>query len=452
MKKLFSAFLSVLLVALLPVSAAAESLYNSEISVKSEILYLKSVDDGTVIFDKNATMRCAPAALLNIATAMVVLNHVSDINATQFTVPENINAILAGTNSATMLFKGGEQIRVVDLLHCILMRSAADASVTLAVGVAGSVEAFVGLMNEYAVSLGCDNTHFVNVTGLDDEEQYTTAEDVAKMMEDAGKNETFCSISLVQTYDFPATNLSEARQVYTSNLMLRSGYTSYYYSYITAAKTGATTNAGRCVALIASRDGYTYVAVVMKGAYIDDDNNGVNENYAFIDCKAMLTWTFRNIRLRVITDTTQTVGEVAVRYSLKYDHVRLVPAEQITALVPSSVDTGSVVFRIIEDQTETEVSAPVKKGDVLGKAEVLYGEQVLTTVDLVAAEDISFDLPGLIVGVFRNIFSSPVTVLLLLLILAAAVAYFVIGVRYDKKMGKFRVIHGGKKKKDGDSE
>ena len=102
MKKLFSAFLSVLLVALLPVSAAAESLYNSEISVKSEILYLKSVDDGTVIFDKNATMRCAPAALLNIATAMVVLNHVSDINATQFTVPENINAVLAGTNSATM--------------------------------------------------------------------------------------------------------------------------------------------------------------------------------------------------------------------------------------------------------------------------------------------------------------------------------------------------------------
>ena len=140
MKKLFSAFLSVLLVALLPVSAAAESLYNSEISVKSEILYLKSVDDGTVIFDKNATMRCAPAALLNIATAMVVLNHVSDINATQFTVPENINAVLAGTNSATMLFKGGEQIRVVDLLHCILMRSAADASVTLAVGVAVQVE------------------------------------------------------------------------------------------------------------------------------------------------------------------------------------------------------------------------------------------------------------------------------------------------------------------------
>ena len=452
MKKLLSALLSVFLAASLAVGAAAESLYNSEISVNSEILYLKSVDDGTVIFDRNATVRCAPAALLNIAAAMVVLQHVEDINNTYFTVPENINAMIAGTDSATMLFKAGEQIRVVDLLHCILMRSAADASITLAVGVAGSVEAFVGLMNEYAVSVGCTNTQFVNVTGLDDEQQYTTAEDVAKMMEDAGQNETFASISLVETYDFPATNLSEARQVYTSNLMLRSGYTSYYYSYITAAKTGATTNAGRCIALIASRDGYTYVAVVMKGAYEDNDNNGVNENYAFIDCKAMLTWTFRNIRLRVITDTTQTVGEVAVRYSLQYDHVRLVPAEQITALVPSSVDTSSVVFRILEEETVTEVSAPVSRGEVLGRAEVLYGEQVLTTVDLVAAEDISFDLPGLVVGVFQNVFSSPVTVLLLLLIVAAAVAYFVIGVRYDKKMGKFRVIHGGKKKNKGDGE
>ena len=446
MKKFLCLLLACVTALFCAVPAAASSLYNSELSVRSEILYLQSLDDGTVIFDQNASARCAPAAMLNIAAAMVVLRQVDDIENTVYTVPDNILSILSGTNSATMLFEGGEQFRVVDLLHCILMRSAADASVTLAMGVAGSVEDFVRMMNEYAASLDCANTNFVNVTGLDDDGQYTTAADVARMMADAAKDERFCRISTAATYDFPASGNYERRTLYTTNLMLLSGYPSYYYSDLTAAKTGSTSGAGRCVAAVSSRDGYSYVAVVMKGPYEDANGDGNAENHAFIDCKAMLNWTFRNIRLRVITDTNLTVGEAAVRFSSQTDHVRLVPATQITALVPSSVDTGSVVFRIIEDKTKDVVNAPVKKGDILGEAEVLYGEQVLTTVELAAGEDVPFDLAGLFTGVAKEVFSSPPILLLLLLILAAAVAYFVIGVRYDKKLGKFRVIRGGKQK------
>ena len=452
MKKFLCVLLAAVLAVLFGVDGSAASIYNSELSVRSEILYLQSIDDGTVIFDQNAETRCAPAAMLNIAAAMVVLRQVEDIDNTVYTVPDNILSILSGTNSSTMLFEGGEQFRVVDLLHCILMRSAADASVTLAIGVAGSVDQFVKMMNEYAASVGCDNTNFVNVTGLDDDGQYTTAADVARMMADASKDDRFCRISTSTTYDFPASGDYERRTLYTTNLMLLSGYPSYYYSNLTAAKTGSTSNAGRCVAAVASRDGYSYVAVVMKGPYVDTNGDGNAENHAFIDCKAMLNWTFRNIRIRVITDVNQTVGEVQVRYSSKADHVRLVPAEQITALVPSSVDTGSVVFRIVEEKTQDVVNAPVKKGDILGEAQVLYGEQVLAVVSLAAGEDVPFDLAGLVIGVAGDVFSSPVVVLLLLLILAAAVVYFVIGVRYDKKQGKFRLIHGGKKKNAGETD
>lgn len=448
MKKFVIFALTLILVFAVPLNCYAETLYNSEVAVRSNILYLKSLDDGTVIFDKNSKERCAPAALTNIAVAMVVLNNVKDIENTKMTVPDNINNILAGTDSAIMLFKGGEEIRVADLLNCILIRSAADASVTLAYGIAGSVDEFIKMMNDYAKNLGCKNTNFSNVTGLDDENHYSTAEDIAIMMADASANDSFRSISTTDTYNFPATNLSDERTVYTTNYMLKSGYTSYYYKYITAAKTGATTNAGRCVALTASKDGYSYVAVVLKGPYEDTDNDGYKENYAFIDSRNMLRWTFNNIKLRAITDTNQTVGEIDVKYSLKYDHVRITPSKQITALVPSKVDTDSVVFRIIEDQTEKKLKAPVKKGDIVGKAEVLYGEQVIATVPLMAAEDVPFDIPGLIVGVLKSIFSSPIIIILLILIIASGTVYFVIGVRYDKKAGKFKIIKGGKIKKE----
>lgn len=448
MKKFIIFVLVIISVFLLPVQCGAESLYNSEVVAHSDILYLKSLDDGTVIFDKNARSRCAPAALANIAVAMIVLNNINDIENTVLVVPDNINDIIAGTNSAVMLLKGGEAVRVIDLLHCILMRSAADASITLAYGVAGSVDAFIAMMNSYAVGLGCSNTNFSNVTGLDDENNYTTAEDIALIMADASKNDSFRKITTTDTYSFPATNMSEERTVYTTNYMLKSGYTSYYYSYITAAKTGATTNAGRCVALTASRDGYSYVAVVMKGSYEDTDGDGYKENYAFIDSKSMLRWTFENIKLRTVTDTTQTVGELPVRYSVKTDHVRITPAAQITVLVPYKVDSGSVVFRIIEESTFESLKAPVKKGDIVGKAEVLYGEQVIATVDLAAAEDVKLDLPGVVLDVAKRVFSSPIFIILLILIIAVVIIYFVIGVRYDRKARKFKIVKGGKLKKD----
>lgn len=421
----------------------AQSLYNSEIEPRSGILYLKSLDDGTVIFDRGATERCAPAALVSIVTAMLAIQQNPNLEK-MYTVPENINDILAGTNSAIMLLKGGEKLRIVDLLYCILIRSAADASVTLAYGVAGSEKDFVAKMNDYAASLGCNSTHFVNVTGLDDDNQYTTAEDMARIMAEASKNETFKKISMTESYEVPATNLSEERPVYTTNLMLKSGYRSYYYEYITAAKSGATSNAGRCVALTATKDGYSYVAVVMKGPYIDTDGNGVEENYAFIDCKAMLKWTFSNIRLRTIADVNQIVGEMEVRYSLRTDHIQLVPSEKLTALVPAGIGTENVVFEILPEQTKEYVNAPVKKGDVLGKANILYSGTVIAVTDLVAADDVAFDLAGFFFSVFKNITSSPWIILCILLVIGLLL-FLIFGFRYDKKLRRLVWIRGRKK-------
>ena len=445
MKKILAVCLTAVLLFLPVLPAFAAPLYNDEVETTSEIIFLRSVDDGTVLFDKNSTMRCPPAGLLNIVTAMIVLNNVEDPQTQYFTVPDSINNILAGTDSAVMLLKGGEKVRVIDLLYSILIRSAADSSITLATGVGGTLLNFINMMNDYVRELGCSDTNFVNVTGLDVEGQYTTARDMAIVMQEASQNKLFREITMSGTYDFPATELYGERRVYTTNLMIQPGFPSYYCKSVTAVKSGATSGAGRCVALTASKDGYTYVAVVMKGQYIDTDGNGEKENFAFLDCKAMLNWTFDTIRLRTVTDDTQTVGEIPVRYSFKTDHVRLVPAKKLAVLMPQTVDTGSVVFEVIPEQTAEFLKAPVKKGEVVGAARVMFGEQEIAVVELAAGEDVSFDLTGFVAGVLKDVFTNPIVLLILFVLIAVAVVYFVLGVRYDKKMGRFRVMRGGNK-------
>ncbi len=449
MKRAFTLLLSILLFSVFSAGALAAPTYNTEVDVMSGIYYLKSMNDGTVLFSQNADVPCSPAGLLNVVTASVVLNNVADPANQTMTVPQNISSMVGNTGSATMFLSRGESVRVLDLLYSILIRSAADSSITLAQGVAGSVEAFVDMMNEYVRALGCANTHFVNVTGLDAEGQYTTAEDMAIIMQAASENALFREITMTAVYQFQATQLYDERRIFTTNLMIQSGYPAYYYQYLTSIKAGQTSQAGKCVAATATKDGYSYVAVVMRGPEEGAGGTGQKKNFAFVDCKTLLSWTFRNIKLCEVANPTQTVGELPVRYSYTTDHVRLVPAGKLSMLLPAKADTDSVIFRILDDQTEDEVKAPCPKGEIVGKAEVVYGEQVIEVINIATGDDLPFELRGVIVGVAKDAAHSPVLLLLVLAIAAFIVIYFFLGVRYDKKLRKFRVIRGGKTRKRG---
>lgn len=446
-RKITALALSVLIFAALSLNVFAMPLYNDEVDLKSDIYLVMSANDGTVLFSRNADVPCQPAALLNLVTAMVVLRNVQDIESTTFPVPAETANMIAGTGVATMLLTKGESVCVKDLLYSILTRTAADSSITLAEGVAGSVDAFVVMMNEYVRELGCANTNFVNVTGLDADGQYTTASDMAIIIKAASGNNTLREMTTTPVYQFQKTVLYDSRRIFTTNLMIQSGYPDYYHSAVTCIKSGATEQAGRCVALTASKDGYSYIAVVMKGTFEDADRSGEKENYAFIDCKTMLNWVFRYIRLCEVANPAQTVDELPVRYSRSTDHVRLVPAAKLSLLMPSGSDTGSVVFRVLKDQTEKEIKAPCPKGTVVGKAEVIYSEQVIEVIDLVTGDDLPFEFLGFVGGLAKDVLHTPLLVAAILLVIAFIVVYFAVGLRYDRKLGKFRLIRGGKGKK-----
>lgn len=375
-----------------------------EMKLYSDCLLLVSTDNGEVIFSKNANKQTAPASLTKVITAIVVLENCSDLTAT-VTVPESCIRELDGTGSSLGGIMAGEQMTVYDLLCCLMLVSANESATTLADYVSGGDRAkFVSMMNEVAERLGCINSHFENPHGLDHENQYVTAADMAKFITHAMSFPAFEEIVAKKTYVLPETNLQQSRTLHSSNYMLNSAYKDYYCKYVKGGKTGSTSKAGRCFVAVASNDGYNYVAVALNSTFSDVDNDGVNENGSFLDCKEMLEWTFKNIELVAVADTTRVVGEVPVKYAKSVDYITLSPAETVYSLVPKGTNSGSLLVELID--APASVNAPVKKGDVICRGKVMYAGDVIKEIDLVSNIDAKISIFSFIGSTAKSLFSS----------------------------------------------
>lgn len=413
---------------------------------EADIVLLVNTDTETVILDKNADKRSAPASLTKMVTCMLVLENCTDLSTMVTCKRESLNGLYE-QNAATAGILAGEALSIKDLLYCLMLPSAADAANILADYVGNGIDNFVVMMNEFVAKLGCENTKFYNAHGLDtDPNAYTTANDLYKIAKYALQNPTFKEITSTSRYDIAPTNkYPHTRYLHNTNKMMNPGIPDYYCDAVSGVKTGTTDAAGRCVITTGSRDGYNYLLVVMGAPQYDIDNDGVEENVAFTDSKKIYNWAFDNIELTKVTDKTDVITVVDVEYNSKVDHLRLVPAEEISALVPLGTQSGSLVTRPIESETPKSIKAPIKKGDVIGKAEVLYGNDVVATVDLVAAEDIDLNIFLLIIGVIKNILSTTIVKILLILFVILVIIYILLIIRRNKiraKRKKIRMIKG----------
>lgn len=409
MKKIFSILLiTVILISSvfgLNANAAYDDVMES-LNLYSDCALLVSSDNSEVIFEKNAGKQTPPASLTKIITSIVVLENCSNLE-TMVTVPESCIKELDGTGSSLGGLKAGETISVYNLLSCLLIQSANEAATTLADFISGGDRAaFVAKMNETAKKLGCNNSHFVNPHGLDDENQYVTAEDMVKFILYALEFPAFKEIIGRTSYVLPETNLQDSRTIHNTNYLMNSAYKDYYCKYVKGGKTGSTSIAGRCVVSIASKDGYNYVGVALNSVFEDVDGDGVNENGAFLDSKKMFEWAFKNIELVAISDTTQIVGQVPVKYAKTTDFVTLSPAETVYSLVPVGTNSGSLLVEPIADTVPEFVKAPVKKGEVICRAKVLYAGNVIKEIDLVASMDVKRSLFAYLGTLAKNIFSN----------------------------------------------
>ncbi len=355
--------------------------YNCNIDFSAKAVYVENLTTGNVVVQKNVDDRLYPASLTKVMTVLLVLENTEpeDLDDEVTAEYDDFNDMDAnGSTAGIMVY---ETLTVNELLHCVMLSSANEACNILARYIGGSISNFVKMMNTRAEELGCENTHFYNTHGLHNEEHYSSAADLVKIIKECLKHEEFTNMCGLSEYTVPATNKSGERKLRTTNYLLVPTQSNYYYSYAKGIKTGFTTPAGACLASYAEKDGITYLSVMLGGVRDADKTN-----HTMLDTKAVFEWAYSSIAEQDLLDTTTKVAEVPVNLSWDTDFVSVVPEKNIRYLVPSDFDKETLTKDI---RLEESVDAPVEKGDVLGVMTVKCGDEVLGKVNLVAQSSVS---------------------------------------------------------------
>ena len=423
MKKLLSVFMSIVIISLtffcVPFTAKAAT-YTPNVKIYADAYMLISLDDDShpVVAEKNADKRKYPASLTKIVTTMVTLNKVQNLSQTT-TVSKSAIEALYGTGAQVAGLKIGETITIEELLYLTMVHSACDACQVLAEFVSGSVPAFVEEMNNWVKSLGCKDTNFVNPDGLHDPNHYTTPSDMAKITLAAMKNEIFNKISSTQQYKFGKLNFIH------TNYMLDKFHVTYYYPYAQGIKTGSTEQAGYCVITKASKGGYNYLAIVMDSPI--EVLDGIKTKCSFIDAKSLFDWAFDSLKYTTVVRKNDIAYELPVNNGKDADTVQLVVKDDVTTLVPSTLDPSNVIIEPV-DPPES-LAAPVTKDDFVCKANIIFGEKTIVTVDLVAAKTVELSTFLKILNALKKFFTNKIVLAVLGVIVLLAILYIVTFVR-----------------------
>lgn len=388
MKKISLIAAFVLLISIftaIPVNAIS---FTPNESVYSEAVLLKNLDTGTTIYEKNADQKVYPASLTKIMTAILVLENIPDLDNTMITAEPSLFDELYLIGASTADFRPYETASAKDLMYGMMLQSACEAASILGYYVGGdSIENFIIMMNNKAKEIGCTDTHFTNAHGLFSENQYTTAKDMAIITEYAMKLPQFMEISCTNKYEIPPSNKhTESRIVAHTNLMMDKarGGEKYYYENIKGIKTGTLDEAGRCLVSTASKNGYNYMLITFNAPMKDDEGNNVY--YNFLDAKSLYEWAFKYFSYTDLIGSEEEIAEVKVRFSNDNDFVLVRPDGEYSTLWPSTIDTSSIQ-RIVNIEKD-EIDAPVAKGTKLGTVDLMLSGVKITSLDLIAANDV----------------------------------------------------------------
>ncbi len=388
-------FCVVILLSCVALPAVAYTPTNFDVDAEGALLVNPDTDD--VIYSKNADKKLYPASLTKLMTALLLYENTSDLDDEILTVSEKALKLLQGTDSSIGGLKVGEQVTARQMLYILLLSSANDGANVIAEHVGGTIDAFVALMNQRASQLGMSNTHYVNAHGLHNTEHYTTVNDMYILTKKFLSVPVLKEVAYSVKYQMPATNISGARTYTTTNfLLLNNGQKctaekyknqSYYYKYANGIKTGYTDAAGRCLISTATKNGMTYVCILMNSPVYEDAQNKRNKiRIEFGDTKALYEWAFNEFEYKTLLQGGEIIGEAPVDLAWDIDFVSVAPKQSFSAIVPKVADSSTVSTSI---RWYNDVyDAPIKKGDEVGECDVIFAGEVLGTVKLIASQDI----------------------------------------------------------------
>lgn len=360
--------LFIILLIFIPLNFVFSADESDEIDITAGSYILIDNKTNKVLCKKDENKKMYPASTTKIVTAIMVLEN-CNLDDTVTASYDAVMSIPEGYSSANIQI--GEQLTVEQLLELLLVHSANDAANILAEHVGGSVESFVTMLNTRLNELGISNTHFTNAFGMHDENHYTTASDLAKIMKYCLKNETFRKIAGKASCAIPATNKYGPRSYSSTNELLNSN-SSNYYKYLIAGKTGYTSQAKECLVSTAYKDNLELIGVVLYS------------NSRFSDSRKLYEYGYSNYSIKNIVNENDLITSVKVSNATKQtEDLNLLSSETIEALVNNN-STSEIKPEITLNEN---ISAPIEEGTPLGK--VTYNiEGVSYTTNIIAEHSV----------------------------------------------------------------
>ncbi len=240
------------------------------------------------------------------------------------------------------------------------------------------------------------------------------------------------------TYDLQKTNKNEERTIVNTNYILNYGFPDYYYENAKGIKTGSSSTEGESIVSIASKDGYSYLAVVLGGPYKDTDKDNDTENQAILDAVRMFEWAFESLSYEIVTKQSQFVTTIPVNYCWDMDNVRLVAKSEVLALVPDGNGSESVSFEPID--MPKALDAPFKKGDTVCKAKILFADHQIGTVDLVVAESANMSMLLYLKTALKRMTASTIFKILIAIVVLVVAGYIALYIRANRRRKKNREL------------
>lgn len=348
----------------IPVIVNAEDIEDLAPNASSAIMIEAST--GEILFQKNADEKLAPASMTKMMSLLLIFEEIDKGNIKwdeMITTSEHASSM----GGSQIFLKVGEKMSALDMIKGITIASGNDATVAMSERVAGSEESFVKRMNEKAKELGLKNTNFVNATGLDADNHYSSAYDMSLIAKELVKHEKVLEFS--STYeDYLRKGTSNPFWLVNTNKLVK------FYPEIDGLKTGFTNSAKYCLTATAKKDGMRLITVVMN-----EPDTGKRSS----DTKKMLDYGFNIYAVKNIIDENTTIETKKVELG-KLLTTEIVPKETITILSKKTDKERNITYKT----NIKRLVAPISKGEIIGTIDILEDNKKLTTVDATVKKDI----------------------------------------------------------------
>ena len=344
---------------------------NTDLGLNAKSAILMEESTGNILYESNPDERLPIASVTKVMTMLLIMEAVDSGKISlddMVTVSENAMSY----GGSTMFLETGEQLTVNDMLKGIAVASANDGCVAMAEHLAGSESAFVDMMNEKAKELGMENTHFMNTNGLDEDDHYSSARDVAIMSRELMKHKTI--------FNYTSIWMDTKFQLANTNKLIR------FYDGANGLKTGSTSKALCCLSAAAKRNDMQLIAVVL-GAPTSAER--------FASAKSLLDYGFANYEVNTQITAGDEVQKIAVEKGVDKE-VGVVAGDSCSTLVKKGQE-DNITKEIKIDET---ITAPIEAGQKIGTMTISRDGEVIADIDLNASSAVEKKGIGLIIKDF----------------------------------------------------